>query len=97
MDFKLIIVPEAEIEISEAIVYYESKQQGLGSIFVQYLDGYFYTLVKGKAFFEIKRKPTFNELPIKKFPFIIIYEVVRNTIIVYSVFNTHQNPDKKIM
>lgn len=51
MDFKLIIVPEAEIEISEAIVYYESKQQGLGSIFVQYLDGYFYTLVKGKAFF----------------------------------------------
>ena len=52
MDFKLIIVPEAEIEISEAIVYYESKQQGLGSIFVQYLDGYFYTLVKGKAFFD---------------------------------------------
>lgn len=95
MDFKLFVVPEAEIEISEAIVYYESKQEGLGSIFLQYLDGYLYTLVKGRVFFEIKRKPAFRELPLKKFPFIIIYEVVRNTIIVYSVFNTHQDPNKK--
>lgn len=95
MIFKLIVEYEAQLEIEEAIEYYESKKVGLGADFFNYLDGYFQTLKNGKATFELKRKPVFRELPLKRFPFIIIYEQYESQIIVYSVFNTSQNPIKK--
>ena len=49
MGSKLIIEPEAQTEIYNAIEWYESKQIGLGADFFNYLDGYFETLKHGKA------------------------------------------------
>lgn len=95
MGSKLFIEPEAQIEIEDAIEYYESQQNGLGLDFLNYLDGYFQTLTNNKATFAIKRKPKFRELPLKKYPYIIVYEVYNNIVVVYSVFNTYQNPLKK--
>ena len=95
MGFKLIIEPDAQIEIEDAIEWYESKQTGLGLDFLNYLDGYFKTLKEGHVSFEIKRKPVFRELPLMRFPFVIIYEQTETKIFIYSVFNTHQNPIKK--
>jgi len=71
------------------------KQLGLGTEFFNYLDGYFQTLKNEKALFEIKRMPVFRELPLKRFPYVIIYENFQDLIIVYSVFNTSQDPTKK--
>jgi len=96
MAFNLIIEYEAQLEIDDAIEWYESKQDGLGEEFLNYLGGYFQTLTTGKPDFEIKRKPFFRELPLKRFPYVIIYEKLNDAIIVYSIFNTHQNPVKKL-
>ena len=93
---KLIIEPEAEEEIYKAVDWYGSKQTGLGEEFYHYLEGYFETLKIGKVLFSVKRKPVFRELPLKRFPYIIIYEELKDVIVVYSVFNTHQDPLKKI-
>lgn len=95
MSFKLIIEHEAQSEIEDAIEYYESRKTGLGLDFFNYLDGYFQTLKNGKAAFELKRKPVFRELPLKRFPYVIIYEQFKDQIIIYSVFNTDQDPNKK--
>jgi len=95
MGFKLIVEYEAQLEIEEAIEYYESNKVGLGADFVNYLDGYFQTLKNGKATFELKRKLVFRELPLKRFPYVIIYEQCNDQIVVYSVFNTDQDPVKK--
>ena len=96
MGSKLTIEPEAQIEIEDAIDWYESKQKGLGLEFFNYLDGYFKTLREGNVLFPIKRKPVFRELALKRFPYVIIYEHTEKETFVYSVFNTHQNPAKKI-
>jgi len=74
MGSKLVIESDAQIEIEKAIEWYEEKQVGLGADFLNYLDGYFQTLKNAKASFKIKRKPVFRELPLKRFPYIIIYE-----------------------
>lgn len=95
MGSKLVIGLEAEIEIYDAIDWYESKQLGLEEEFYNYLEGYFETLKNGNVDFPIKRKPVFRELPLKRFPYVIIYEKIKDTIFVYSVFNTHQHPVKK--
>jgi len=96
MGSKLIIEPEAQDEIYDAIDWYESKQTGLGEEFYNYLEGYFETLKNDHADFPIKRKPVFRELPLKRFPHVIIYVKSKNTIYVYSVFNTRQHPLKKV-
>lgn len=96
MGFKIVFEPSVYNEIENAISYYESKQLGLGKEFFNYLEGYFKTLENQKVLFEIKRKPVFRELPLKRFPFVIIYEILKNQVIIYSVFNTFQNPTKKI-
>lgn len=95
MDFRLIIDPEAQREIDEAIDWYEKKQKGLGEEFFNYLNGYFKTLMQGNVYFPIKRKPFYRELPLKRFPFVIIYEHTYSEIYVYAVFNTAQDPKKK--
>lgn len=91
----LTIDPEAQVEIEKAIEWYEKAKEGLGLEFYNYLDGYFKTLQQNQVYFQIKRNPVFRELPLKRFPFVIIYEHNYEEIYVYSVFNTHQNPIKK--
>ena len=95
MAFEIYIETEAQNEIDEAIDWYESKQLGLGEEFLEYLDGYYETLKTEIPQFQIKRKPFLRELPLKRFPSVIIYRLMDKTIVVYSVFNTRQDPIKK--
>ncbi|MEO5789111.1 type II toxin-antitoxin system RelE/ParE family toxin [Gelidibacter sp.] len=97
MDYSLVILPLAQKEIDTALGWYESKQKGVGVEFLAYLESYFLALKEGGAIFQIKRGPCFRELPLKKFPFVIIYEIRANEIIVFSVFNTYQDPNKKLI
>ena len=94
MKYELIIRHEAEIEIIEAVVYYEKQQTGLGKRFLTHLQTYFDRIQTYPKHFYIKRNP-YREAVIKKFPYLIIYELIENKVIVYSVFNTYQNPNKK--
>lgn len=91
MGFRLRLEPRAQEEIDQAVDWYESQKSGLGNQFLDYLEGYFKIVKTGNVLFQIKKPPAFRELPLKKFLFVIIYEIDRDTIVVYSLFNTHQN------
>lgn len=95
MVFKLTILPLAEAEINESIDFYEGRSVGLGKRFLIYLKGYFKILKTHPELFEIKNPPYYRELPLEKFPFVIIYEIYENEVIVHSVFHTSKNPTKK--
>lgn len=94
MKLELIIRDEAELEIIEASVYYEKQQVGLGKLFLGHLQTYLDRIQTYPEHFSVKRKP-YREAFIKKFPYLIIYEITKEKVIVYSVFNTWQNPEKK--
>jgi len=94
MAYILEIKHEANLEIIKAYLYYEEKRTGLGEEFLEHLDVYFDRITTNPKHFPKKRKP-YREAFIKRFPFLVIYEVSKNKVIVYSVFNTWQNPDKK--
>jgi hypothetical protein len=95
MVFKLTILKLAEIEIKESIEFYESRRAGLGKKYLIYLKGYFKILKTNPELFEIKRSPYYRELPLKKFPFVIIYEIYQEEILIHSIFHTSKNPTKK--
>jgi plasmid stabilization system protein ParE len=94
MSYILEIKDEANREIIEAYLYYQEKRTGLGEEFLEHLDSYFERIVSNPKHFPQKRKP-YREAFIKRFPFLIVYEITKNKIIIYSVFNTWQNPEKK--
>ncbi|MEX0995655.1 MAG: type II toxin-antitoxin system RelE/ParE family toxin [Flavobacteriaceae bacterium] len=94
MTYVLEVKNEANLEIIEAYLYYEEKRSGLGEEFLEHLDIYFERITANPKHFPEKRKP-YREAFIKRFPFLVIYEIMNNQVIVYSVFNTWQNPKKK--
>ena len=94
MKYKLEIKEEANLEMIEAYLYYEEQQKGLGERFFAQVDVYMDRIQTNPEHFPCKRSP-YREAWIKKYPYLIIYEIVENKVIVYSVFNTWQHPEKK--
>lgn len=93
MIYELIIQEEASLEILEAYIYYENAQKGLGEKFIKQLNKYFLRIQSHPKHFEIKKN--YREAFVQKFPYLIIFDIIDNKIIILSVFNTHQNPTKK--
>ena len=93
MTYELIIQEEASLEILEAYIYYENAQKGLGEKFMKQLDKYFYRIQSHPKHFQIKKN--YREAFISKFAYLIVFDIIDDKIIVLSVFNTHQNPEKK--
>lgn len=94
MAYILEIKEEAAFEIVAAYRYYEKKQTGLGEEFLKHLDIYFKRITSNPEHFPEKRKP-YREAFLGRFPYVLIYEVTIENVIIYSVFNTWQNPEKK--
>ncbi len=89
--YTLLIKQEAREEIIDAYKWYESKQRNLGVRFIDTLDVYFNRIETTPKTFP-KVLNTIRQSTIKEFPFIIMFEIEKNSIIVYAVFNTNQNP-----
>ncbi|MHC0445814.1 type II toxin-antitoxin system RelE/ParE family toxin [Flavobacterium sp. 3-218] len=95
MVFKVKILPLAEKEIDETIEFYESRSKSLGKQFLTYLRSYLKVLKTNPELFAIKKEPGYREMTLVKFPFVIIYEIIETEIIIYSVFHTSRNPERK--
>jgi len=94
MTYRLIIKDRANLEIEDAVWYYEKKRKGLGESFLKELDHTFILISNVPELFNLKYRNT-REVLIKRFPFLVVYEIEGETVIVYSVFHARQNPRKK--
>lgn len=94
MSYKIVIEPRAIADIQDAVDYYETKREDLGAYFYQIVDEYIESIAKN-PFFQIRYKD-YHGLPVKIFPYIILYHIDENekTVYVLSVFNTSQNTTK---
>lgn len=86
------ITPAAFNDLQKAIDYYNEQQKGLGKKFNNAIKLMFSQLKKvpasGSFIYDTVRYRV-----LKRFPYIIIYELIDNTTIaVYRIFNTSRNP-----
>ncbi len=95
MAFKLIFLEPAIIDLESACQYYEEKVNGLGIEFENEVIEVVKLIRKNPFLFPIKFGKV-HEALIKRFPYIITYEVIEKQIVVLAVFNTNQNPKKKV-
>lgn len=97
MIYKIQILLKAENDIKKAFVWYEDKQVGLGGRFLDEIGEIFNYIEDNPKLFQIRRSSKFREAVLVKFPFAVIYEIIEYRVVVYAVFATKQNPDKKLL
>lgn len=91
MAYDLIILPGAEQDADEAIVWYEEQQEGLGIRF-------YYLLLE--KFEELRFTPhnysfireEYRRIAINPFPYNIIYKIIGSEVLVLAVFHHSRNP-----
>lgn len=94
MIYKIVIDPRAVLDIQDAVDYYEFKSEGLGTKFYETLEEHI-AIISKSPFLQLRYKD-YQALPIKKFPFILLYFIDDTSKIVYimSVFTTFLIPIK---
>lgn len=94
MEYKIKVSKLATRNIDDAIGYYKKVSSSSAKNFKKrILEGY--KFLKLNPFFVIKYNNV-RALPVKKFPYILFFDVDEDNKIVsiLSVFCTHQNPEK---
>ncbi len=92
--YKLQIRPLATIEIIEAYDWYELQKEGLGFEFLNELDIFYNNLLQKPFTYSYYEAPV-RQGKIKRFPYLVVYEVFDDVIVVYSVFMAKQNLERK--
>ncbi len=94
MAYLLEIKQEAKDDIVKGFLWYESKKEGLGTKLVSEIESVIEYIGIYPFHYQIRTK-SFREAVLKIFPFVVVYEVNQNKVIVYSVFPTRKNPSSK--
>jgi plasmid stabilization system protein ParE len=92
--YQLKLKPQAIAMAKDAYKWYEDKQEGMGDLFLVALDNGLKNIQSTPAAYA-KVKKNYRQRRLHKFPYIIIYEIIRSEIIVLSIFHTRRNPRQK--
>lgn len=90
----LILKPAAIQMAKDAYDWYESQQDNLGEIFLASLSDSL-KRVKLQPNANSKIKKNYRQARLKKFPYVVVYEIIRKEIIVFSIFHTSRDPKNK--
>ncbi|WP_295668046.1 type II toxin-antitoxin system RelE/ParE family toxin [uncultured Mucilaginibacter sp.] len=96
MSYSFILKREASLEFSDAYVWYEEQQEGLGEFFNAMVEEKLKKICKNPFHYKISYKK-FHEALTDKFPFLIVYFIDEQNklIVVTAIFHTSRNPKKK--
>lgn len=90
----LIIKPRAILMAKEAYDWYEEQSNGLGEIFLSELDRC-YKKIEVQPTLYGKAKKNFRQIKLKRFPYVVVYEIIKSEVIVFAVFHTSRSPKHK--
>jgi plasmid stabilization system protein ParE len=90
--FTLFVKAEAIQDMKEAFDWYENKRTGLGTEFLNEVDEFFNRITQNPEHYQSYRNQRVAVM--HRFPFKIVYEVERETIVVYAVYHDKRSPEK---
>ena len=89
----LIIRPEAEVDIMNAVLWYEQRKRGLGNeVMSEIRSAIKRALVNPQAFLRIRDSPRVQRVLVRRFPYRIFYILRAATLIVFAVIHAARNP-----
>jgi hypothetical protein len=94
-NYTLKIKEEAKLDIKHTAKWYGEIEEKLELRLIEELDYIFKTILYNPKTYK-KVYKNFRQAALNKFPFVILYEYDLEEVIVYCLFNTRQNPIKKL-
>jgi len=93
VNYRLIVRPEAELDILESSQWYEDKQENLGIRFLDDIEAKMHLITQNPLQYQIRYKNTRLAL-IEHFPYAIHFLVDGKELIVLAVLGTREDPEK---
>ena len=93
MAARAIVAPEAELDIAEAYVWYESRRIGLGEEFLGSVDAAIERIRRQPLIYPVVHE-AYRRALIRRFPYAIFFESTETGVTVYAVFHTSRDPQK---
>ncbi len=94
MKYNLVVKERAKADIEAIALYYNNLQEDLGLKFWYSVEIAFKEITTNPLGYQVKYS-SFRTKLTKPFPYLLIYEVIENNIIVYQCFGGSDNPIKK--
>jgi toxin ParE1/3/4 len=91
MSYRLIIIPQAEEDIQQAVFWYQTEKEGLGSDFLAVLSEQLQLIEQHPYQYAVRYKDL-RAAVLRKFPYLIYYRIAGQTIRVLAVLHAKQNP-----
>lgn len=82
---------EADAELADARVWYQSQREGLDVELMHRIDEALERIIDNPSAFPIVHRQLRRAI-VRKFPFAIFYEVNESEIVVFAVFHSRRNP-----
>ncbi|MEL1243276.1 type II toxin-antitoxin system RelE/ParE family toxin [Flavobacterium sp. DGU11] len=92
MAYKIVVSPTAQIEIYDAMDYYDEISISLTAKFYADLQSSYSALLLNPDYRIFYNK--LRMIPLKKFPFILLFTINGNEIVINACFHTSKNPKK---
>jgi plasmid stabilization system protein ParE len=94
MPYSVSLKPGAESDAEQAYNWYEEQRTRLGEEFLSELENIYAKLeTLPTAYGKLTR--IYRRASLKRFPYIVIFEIRRQEVIVYAVFHTSRKPRLK--
>ena len=91
---KLRYTDRSRDDVELAFAWYERQRRGLGFEFLDCVEVALKSIIEYPEMYQ-KKYSCFRGYPIRRFPFSLFYTIEDNEIVVHSVFDNRQNPNRK--
>ncbi len=91
MSHELVILPQAEAELAEAYRWYNQQRARLGDEFLLTVDAAMAAILRSPLLYPLVRSGV-HQCVLRRFPFIILYAIQGDRVVVVAVFHTSRNP-----
>jgi toxin ParE1/3/4 len=88
MNRRLIVRPEAEADITDAALWYDNREQGLGvELITEVHSGIGRALKNPESFTRVRRNPTVRRVLIRRFPYRVFFIDRHDALVVFAVLH----------
>jgi len=93
MSYRLEVRDRASDEFIEGYLWYENQRNGLGEEFHDEVQEHLAVLREHPEGFAKWRGP-YKKIKLKRFPYLIVNRVVKDTVVIISVFHSKRDPQR---
>ncbi len=94
MVYRIQILRKAKEDMQKSFEWYNEQQDGLGERFILSTIKTMHLITSDPLHYQIRFSKNFRFALVKDFPFLVVFKVKGDSIVINSVFHTSKNPKR---